>query len=107
MAGKKSLICMAFDGDYVTERLAKFDTISDAWKHAEGMGSKWFFYPFCFVTGSENKMVIDAPKNLRFLIGKSVKTVAKFFDMVSNLPEAQNADPEIFTAILWMHEAEM
>jgi hypothetical protein len=107
MAGKKSLICMAFDGDYVTEGLAKFDTISDAWQHANDMGSKWFFYPFCFVTGESNAFVIDAPIGLGHLAGRSVKYVVKHFEYISKLPESKDANVERFVFLSWLHSEEI
>jgi len=43
------IICMSFDGDYQTEK-PEFDTIEEAWEYSNDLGSKWYFYPFHFVT---------------------------------------------------------
>ena len=96
----KGLICMAFDGDYVVEKRATFDTVEAAWKHAENMGSRWYFYPFCFVVSKSGKTVIDAPRPHEFLEGKKVECVSKFFEKVSKLPESKNADVDIYLYLL-------
>ena len=41
------LICMAFDGDYVTD--SEHNNIDDAIDASANIGSKWFFYPFHFI----------------------------------------------------------
>ena len=97
---KKGLICMAFDGSFVTEKKDEFNTVNDAWKHAEDMGSRWFFYPFCFVTSASGQSVIDTPANLEFLKGKRVKTVSRFFEKISQLPESKGVDVDTFLFIL-------
>ena len=56
------LICMAFDGDYVTERL-EFKSIDDAWEYSNNLGSKWFFFPFHFVI--KNLTIKDSPDLLK------------------------------------------
>ena len=70
------LICMSFDGDYVTE--GEFKTIDDAWKRSEVMGSRWFFYPFHFVLTSSGKTIADSPYGIEFLKGKRLSSVIRF-----------------------------
>lgn len=73
-----NLICMSFDGDYVTEKRG-FDTVSNAWNHASDMGSRWFFYPFCFVTSASGKTIVDVPEGLEDMKHKRVKTIQAMF----------------------------
>jgi hypothetical protein len=82
------LICMAPDGDYVTEG-SNFETVQAAWDRAEDMGSRWIFYPFSFVTTRSGLTVKDAPEALSLFKGMRVKKVAALFERVSKLPEAQ------------------
>lgn len=97
---KKGLICMSFDGEYVTEKRAEFETIQDAWDHANDMGSRWYFYPFSFVVSNSGQTIIDTPERLEFLKGKRVKTVSAFFKKASELPEAKDSDTEFFLMLL-------
>lgn len=92
---KYRLICMAFDGEYVTERPV-FDTISEAWDYSNDLGSKWFFYPFHFVTNETGTTIKDTGYFLEHLIGRRTKTVAAIFAAHSLLPESQGLDPEGF-----------
>ena len=91
---------MAFNGDYVVEKMATFETTDNAWEHAEGMGSRWYFYPFCFVVSESGKTVIDAPRPLEFLEGKRIKSVSKFFEKVSKLSESKSADVDTYLYLL-------
>lgn len=94
-----NLICMSFDGDYVTEKEG-FKTIDEAWKHAEDMGSRWYFYPFCFVTTGSGKSIAAAPDGLEELQGRRVATVKKVFKQFSEQPEMQGADCDKFAVCL-------
>jgi hypothetical protein len=101
------LICMAFDGGYVTEYpnflLPKedgFKTVHDAWEHSENICSRWFFYPFHFVITSSGITVRDAG-TMEYLNGKRVETVVNFFKKVSALPEASGLDAEDFYSLLY------
>ena len=87
------LICMSFDGDYVTER-DNFDTVQDAWDHSNDMGSRWFFYPFHFVV--KNLTIKDSPDLLEGLTGKRVKTVQRIFNSLSQRDNMLNADCDDF-----------
>jgi hypothetical protein len=66
---------MSPDGEFVTE--GEFTSIQKAWERAEDMGSRWFFYPVCFVTGK--KKIIDAPEELKSFIGCNLLTISKIF----------------------------
>ena len=94
------LICMSFDGDYVTER-PDFETVEDAWEHDNDLGSKWYFYPFHFVTTASGKTIKDAPDDLDQFEGMRVRSVSRIFEKASQLPEAQNMEPDQFCALLW------
>ena len=93
------LICMSFDGAYVTE--GEFETIGDAWERASNMGSRWFFYPFHFVVSESGKTIIAAPVNyLDWTVGRHVKTVSRIFEKVASAPENQNMGPDEFILAL-------
>lgn len=89
------LICMSFDGDFVTE--GEFNSIADAWEHSEDIGSRWYFYPFHFVTTESGKTIKAAPELLGRFEGVRTKQVVARFAEVAKTPEAQNADVEAFT----------
>jgi hypothetical protein len=91
------LICMAFDGDYVTER-HEFESIEDAWEYSNNLGSKWWFFPFHFVIKS--KTIKGSPINLEYFNNKRIKTVSKIFNRLSNDPELQGVDCDGFTLAL-------
>lgn|SRR6056300_926710 len=93
MAKKYQLICMAFDGDYVTERF-KFESIEDAWEYSNDLGSKWYFYPFHFVVA--NQTIRDTPDQLRYFNNKRIKTIKKIFNQLSKKPELIGADVDNF-----------
>lgn len=99
-----NLICMSFDGDYVTERRG-FETVQKAWEHAEDMGSRWFFYPFCFVTTASGLTVVDTPELLEQFKGRRITTVREIFSTLTKLPEMRDADIEEFT--LYLHFMEV
>lgn len=92
------LICMSFDGDYVTE--GQFDSIDQAWNRSNDMGSRWFFYPFHFVTTASGKTIRDTPELMQHLNGSRVKAVSKHFEQVCKTPEAQNLDAEAYAFLI-------
>src|SRR5512135_1913438 len=94
-----NLIVMTFDGDYHTEREG-FETVQDAWEHCDDMGSRWFFFPFPFVTTASGKTVVDSCLGLKFLNGKRVSTVRRMFKELSDKPEVANADCDMYIAAL-------
>ncbi len=93
------LICMSFDGNFVTER-DEFDSVAEAWECSENLGSKWYFYPFHFVVSASKKTVIDAGQWLEHFNGKRLDTVRSRFAELAALPEMQDADCEIFALSL-------
>ena len=90
----KCLIVMSFDGETKTEGRG-FPTIKDAWERSNDMGSRWYFYPFHFVTSESGKTVADAPDSLSWAIGRRVKTVQRIF-----AEHMQDADCERFALTL-------
>lgn len=87
------LICMSFDGDYVTEQ-PEFESIDDAWEHSNNLGSKWFFFPFHFVI--KNITIKDTPEQLKYFNNKRIKTIAKKFNQLSKKPELEGVDVDDF-----------
>jgi hypothetical protein len=78
---------MSFDGDFQTER-PDFDEVDKAWRWGSDIGSKWFFYPFYFVTSASTKTIVAAPHGMELLEGKRTATVVKLFEECNKLPEA-------------------
>jgi hypothetical protein len=78
---KYKLIVMSFDGDY---------------NYSNDLGSKWYFYPFHFVTTSSGKTVIEGGQFMNHLEGLRVKTVSKHFKEVSERPDMEGANLEEF-----------
>jgi hypothetical protein len=93
------LICMSFDGEYQIER-PTFESIEKAWDYSNDLGSKWFFYPFHFVTTASGKTIKDTPETMRHLIGLRTKAVAQHFAQVAKTEDAQNVDAEAFAFLV-------
>lgn len=91
-----NLICVAFDGETITEKRG-FQSANDAWEHAANMGSRWFFYPFAFVTTSTGKTIKDAPEGMRNMVGHRVSTIRRVFAQLAADPTMRDADPEEFS----------
>lgn len=99
------LICMAFDGDFQEER-PSFETEQEGWEYANDIGSRWFFYPFCFLVSESGLTIVDAPERLEWTVGKRVATVARIFESCSKLEEAQGMEVDPFVFLLdreWEH----
>ena len=96
----KKIICMSFDGEYQKER-PTFDTTEAAWEYSNDLGSKWYFYPFHFVTTDSYKTIVSAPELLAALEGRRVKTVSNIFKKISERDDMQNADPEQFAIAVY------
>lgn len=63
MKTKYSLKVIAPDGEYKNE--GDFETVDAAWRRADDMGSRWFFYPVCVVTGnSRQPRIVDLPHGM-------------------------------------------
>ena len=92
---KYRLICMSFDGDYVSDNF-EFDTVNDAWEYSNNIGSRWYFYPFHFVVTQTLKTIKDAPFPLEIFNNKRLKTVKNIFKEASQKPETQGMDVEEF-----------
>ena len=89
-----TLVFMAFDGEWQHENVA-FDNPNSAWLYEANVGSKWYFYPFCFVVTESLKTVVDAGI-LDCLNGKRLNTVSKLFKSISQCPEAKVDDVYMF-----------
>ena len=70
------------EGDSVSDFI-NTDTKKEVANKIADMGSRWIFYPFCFV--STDKTIVDTPDGLEFLKGKRITTVKKFFVKQWNL----------------------
>ena len=93
------LICMGFDGEFQTER-PDFQTVEEAWEYANDLGSKWFFYPFSFVVTESMLTIVGAPDRMEELVGRRLTTIVKLFATVQALPEAENANSEVFLGLV-------
>lgn len=97
------LICMAYTGDYVTEG-RDFKDVETAWNRADNMGSRWFFYPFCFVTTDSGKTIKASPDQLAFLTGKRVETVSRLFAKTIETDDDGMMDVNKLTFLLGMKQ---
>jgi len=79
---KYCALLVAPDGDYVTDYYS--DTKEKVVKKLANRGSRWFFYPFEFVVTERLGRIVDAPPELEFFKGKSVKKVLEIFKETSD-----------------------
>lgn len=84
------LICMSFDGEYITE--GEYQTEAAALERSDNMGSRWYFYPFHFLTSKSGKTIKNGGAFLNWTKGKRVKTIQKIFKRNSEREDLQNAD---------------
>jgi hypothetical protein len=85
------VLVMSFDGEYKKESPI-FDDIDKAWNYADDLGSKWYFYPFVFLTNSK-KTIAESPfYALNWAKGKRISTVKRIFKKFSIKPELEQAD---------------
>jgi len=89
------VICMSFDGEYQRE-FKNFETVQDAWEYVGNLGSKWYFYPFPFVTSESGKTIVASALPFGEGEGRRVSTVQRIFNKASQKPEAQDMDAERF-----------
>ena len=90
-----NLICMSFDGDYITEARDVL-SVDAAWEHAENMGPRWFFYPFHFVLTGSGKSIKAAAYGLEQFVGRRLdKVVAEFKDAAEEMTK-ETVDQEQF-----------
>lgn len=106
------LICMSFDGVYVTDTNG---TLKECQEASSNMGSKWFFYPFHFILTDSGKTIKEAGGITVFMstgetvmnkkfAGKRLKTVIKKFEKLYNQleDEKKTVDCEEFENLLTM-----
>ncbi len=74
-----NLVCIAPDGDHVTECHER--PYDECIKRSEDMGSRWIFYPFHVVTTPSNKTVADAFGEMECFVGKRLKTLKEAIAM--------------------------
>jgi hypothetical protein len=95
---KYQALLISSDGqDYVTDFNENHcDSIDDVWEYVNNMGSKWIFYPLCFVIRANafigtNQRILDCPDSLINdgfdLRGKSVKSAMQW--IADNQPYIQ------------------
>jgi hypothetical protein len=93
------LYVMNFDGELQLD--SRHKTIEEAQETSSNLGSKWFFYPWCFV--SVNKTIKEfygmfcntktgEPTMNRILQGKRIKTAQKMFLSLSKGTEGYTAE---------------
>lgn len=81
-------IAFSIDGKYITE--GSFKTINEAWDCINNWGSRWYFYPFTFVTKEfpkEKSRIVDSCDfpYLREMKNKSIKSVSLFINKNSDI----------------------
>jgi hypothetical protein len=82
------LRCLAYDGEAVIEG-RDFESIEAAWSRAEDMGSRWFFYPVCVVTGEAK--ILDVPRGMdEGWIGKHLKTLVDQIKLLAASSEVED-----------------
>jgi hypothetical protein len=81
-----NLICMSFDGDFVRDSIG---TLEQCQNQSADIGSKWYFYPFHFIT-TLSGVVVDTGTGLvdmttkesfqsKLFKGRKLSTVKKVF----------------------------
>lgn len=72
---KYQAVLFSVDGGFVTD--FQSPSKQQVWDKISNMGSRWIFYPFCFV--STDKTIVDTPEGLEWLKGKRIETVKQYF----------------------------
>lgn len=97
------LICMSFDGEFKVEQCRTIKSIEEAWEHsndlANDLGSKWFFYPFHFVTTDSTKTIVASPLRLERFNGLRTKKVVEVFATLAAADEAKKHECRTIFAI--------
>ena len=75
MAKLYNLVCIAPDGDHVTE--AREKSFEECERTSAELGSRWIFYPFHVITTRSNKTVVAAYDDIEVYIGKRLSTLKK------------------------------
>ena len=84
MKNYQALLISTDGKDYVLD-FHNQNTVNDVWDKIADMGSKWFFYPLCFVITDDNtairskvdilrKRIIDTPEHFEEYKNVTVKT---------------------------------
>ena len=81
MCNRYQVVLFALDGDWVVDHASP--TKEEAIEKLCNQGSRWFFYPYAFLTTyrkvtSSRQRVIAHSDLLPELDGRSIKTVSKF-----------------------------
>lgn len=63
------------EGDYVTD-FRDSNSIQEVWDGINNMGSRWIFYPICFVTNG--KTILDTPTGVEWMKRKRIKTIQRY-----------------------------
>jgi len=95
---KYCALLVSADGDYVTDYFT--DTKEKVVEALANRGSAWFFYPFEFVVTPKLGRIVDAPGELSFFKGKSVKKVLGVFERtykkIQEDPRLKNENIDVF-----------
>lgn len=75
MMNNYKLICMAPDGDYVTD--IRYASVEECTEASADMGSRWIFYPYHFICSG--KTIRVAPDGLERFQGKRITTIQRIF----------------------------
>lgn len=77
------LVVIAPDGAFKIE--GHFDSIDDAWKRSEDMGTRWYFYPFHFVAEAHgDNRIVESPRFLKYMDGITLKDAAELIKAMSD-----------------------
>lgn len=97
------LLVMAFDGDTKLESPV-FTDISSVWQYSSDIGSKWYFYPFCFAVTDSGKTVIDVPDEVwDWMKGMRVRTIERRLAELAALPAAEGLDVDRYMYFVAEH----
>ena len=97
------LYVMSFNGDTIKD--SSHETLEQAWETASNFGSKWYFYPWAFVTKGNTVrdfggIFINKTTQRSFLaemfVGKRIETVKKVFKSMYDKTDVFEIGPEEF-----------
>jgi|WetSurMetagenome_2_1015567.scaffolds.fasta_scaffold03898_5 hypothetical protein len=85
-------VLFAPDGEWVTDHHG-CETVQEVQERLANQGSRWIFYPYTFVIldhsgdrsgfTTDRQRIIDAPDEMRGLVGYSIKTAGKLIASLS------------------------
>ncbi len=96
------------DGSYVTD-YSNGSSIEDIWSLIADQGSKWIFYPICFV--ATDKTIVGVPEGAEIVKNKRIKTVQNLLkrawkeDSDAIVERLESGAP--FDFIYWNHLSKM